>query len=779
MRQFDNRSAKGFFHQLTTRLLGCLSGFSMALAVPVAIAPLTLLTPGMVAPAYAVNCAVFSISANVSTSVTSASFTLNAGRVVQFTFDLLPTESIRIQGFGYDNTFTNSTGITQSYTVNVTVPNTGPTSTDTFSFTNLAAGTINVTGNCTGSSTSNSTAEQISTTGADLSNLIVGIAAQFVNGTTNVHPFLQISQPVNEITVPRSSSFNNPVPVLVSPKICDELEKKLDIAQANHVSAIDAALDAAIDASQALSDPALIPIAEALADAQINFQNNKCVKLPKKGNLGQDETADRLEKIKVLLNKIRAERLKFEALIKIVKDAEQADLQHQRNNNGQKSPEFSDFVYTILAAENINLGADIVALINEFNELAAGLSPDDLPPDLAAFKNAVVFINIEAAHQGKFDEVFKIDDDGAFVPTPDDNIQFIQPPELDESGMAVALGHVLDGLNISQQEINSEVNAILAENNLPSPTSNYAAQPQQISTEPFDMVINKSGHSGLQMNSAYNGDGIKGSYHFGDPSADQPWVIFLNTSGSLASQNRPGSRRPSRVWNIALGFQRRLNPVTVIGMTGAYTRGHVKATATDTRLDVDYVSLAFAGIRQLENNYNAKISATYTHGRNDIRVGTSEGTFNTDAFAAKFDLSKIIELSNQIKLAMGLSAGVKRVKTQSYTNDSGVFIPGTDVTGADASASTTLSKTFVDIGKFASITSSLGLSASFNYRENFDATLANGKKAKQLGLGATLTSGFDFAMDHNINSSIGASYSLFQDNVRSWSLTGKLNIPLN
>ena len=136
------------------KFISALSRIICSLSISWAVllaAPMMTIAPDMVAPVHAIQCVAFFPSITVSTVIQFANFTLNAGRVLSFTFNLLPGQSLAIIFLGVQKTQTNSTSTTNPYTTTFTVPNTGPTASGNFTYAaglNGSQNGIDVTGSC-------------------------------------------------------------------------------------------------------------------------------------------------------------------------------------------------------------------------------------------------------------------------------------------------------------------------------------------------------------------------------------------------------------------------------------------------------------------------------------------------------------------------------------------------------------------------------------------------------------------------------------------------------
>lgn len=308
--------------------------------------------------------------------------------------------------------------------------------------------------------------------------------------------------------------------------------------------------------------------------------------------------------------------------------------------------------------------------------------------------------------------------------------------------------------------------------------SRYAPDTPQTTNKRFDAVLNQGRISGTEINSILEANGFSSKFYTGDLNAPQPWVVFLNTSGTLGGDNRKGADRTTQAWNVALGAQKRVNANTTLGISGNYKRAVAKSKATDSELEADYFSVAFSANRQLSANAALAFSASYTHGLNDISIGNSVGSFAIDAFSANASLSNSTDL-REATLATSLSASLSQISREAYTDSNALFVPGSKNTSASFGANATVSRTYKDIGNFSSITPSLGISGSYNFREKLVANLVNGVEANQLGLGATLNTGFNATFQNGVSANLSSSYGLYQDNVQNWSVTGALIFPLH
>lgn len=268
--------------------------------------------------------------------------------------------------------------------------------------------------------------------------------------------------------------------------------------------------------------------------------------------------------------------------------------------------------------------------------------------------------------------------------------------------------------------------------------------------------------------------GIIGNFALANPKAKRQWVLFLNTNVSGLDDNRTGADRRARIWNVSAGGSIRLNTKTNIGVSGGYRQGEVTSKANASKLTGDYFSATISGDYLLMKTLSLGLAATYIHGDNTLAIGGGTGDFGVDVFKASVSLSGAFKWQ-ELTISPSLSAGISRINRNGYTDNLGVIVPGSEKTHGNVNFGASVSKTFLFVDGFKSITPSLSLGGGYFFRENFDATLTSGTTAKQLGFGANLATGLDLRMDNGIGVNIGGSYGLFQNDIQIWSLNAKLS----
>ncbi|MEM7215236.1 MAG: autotransporter domain-containing protein [Pseudomonadota bacterium] len=802
--------------------------------------PIAALAPGMVSHANAQvsACLTFSLVQNIITTFNSIVYVFNAGDRITFRFNLEPGQSLLIRFLGVSQSQSNSGTAAAPYTISFTVPNTGPTASGSFLFaadTNMGP-PISVNGSCTpASSSTGSTSSDSGGTGDNLFeqlNELNQFGSREPNGNDILDllkppvgaPGVNINQPTGQDNGNQEQIGGNDgqdenssdgLEAAIRKRICDNLKKqKEQLAEQlkqqfetleGSAGKIDPKLGAAVFAFILRGIGESDGEKETFADDFIPVVSRISPDLKDKLNSNSPEIQNLKEELKKI-DDINAQIEEVEKQIaencpeedadngsesansSEASDSPNQDEEDNANAQGNRQDDDSEETTEEALSEKscreklARIEAEENALLAQLKPLEAKLAETEnnlLKAEDALNRSTELVENILARSKhinSTAEAIAKIRRD-AGIPLHNNEIAKYT---LQLAETKKAIDPIKKRLSELASEkapcdefiFNLEAEAIAkAQENL---TSNYAPERRS----PHDRVFRKVLSDGRVYGASFDSGrfGFTGNTFLGDPNAERPWLIFLNTGVSGLFDSGAVTDRESITFNAALGAAVQMDPLTRFSLTATFKTGEARDDALNAELDGETYGVSLSLARQVTENIALNLAAGYRYGDNDLNIAGVTSSFTADIFSASASLSSSF-LFEDYTVSPNLSINASHTERSGYTDSAGTVVPENSFSNVNASLGASISKTFTGSGRIVSYTPTVGVNAGYQFR-NEDFQLINGAVAPSFGFGGSVNSGVSINLENGASFGVNGGYGLFQEG-NTWTASGTLSIPLN
>lgn len=251
--------------------------------------------------------------------------------------------------------------------------------------------------------------------------------------------------------------------------------------------------------------------------------------------------------------------------------------------------------------------------------------------------------------------------------------------------------------------------------------------------------------------------------------------MFASVSYSNVENDANSAGYESKSWQGTVGLDYRVSNAWALGIFTAFTSNTSKTETINSNSDsFSYLIGPFVRFNPTPNiTLSGSVSAGSTD--TDLNVAGATSSFDSNQQLVTFG----IRGNWSFAPAGGISYSVTR--SDGFTDSNGnVNDSSTNRSGAiNAGPTISYLHTLLDTGPLASITPSLGINGTYNYKHSGDVTFNNGVILTSDDLSASLTPSATVRFTNGTSASLGYTRSGIFSDVDGWSVTGGASAPVN
>jgi outer membrane autotransporter protein len=259
-----------------------------------------------------------------------------------------------------------------------------------------------------------------------------------------------------------------------------------------------------------------------------------------------------------------------------------------------------------------------------------------------------------------------------------------------------------------------------------------------------------------------------------------PISVWVNGSWSRAKDNQTGADRSSDSWSFSSGINYQFLRQLSIGIIGNARGGDVESTALNASLDHSSYGVSVYATGQILPGIKATGTVSYENGDNDISVGTTTGSFDTNLFAVSGSLSGAMQ-RGALTISPQLVVSYQTVDRDAYIDSVGTAVSGSTLDFGSVSSGINFAYLFTlaDTAALRAIKPFVGVQGSWEFTGEGNFATAGGVViVDDNQSSANFSGGVTILLNDGANVTLQGSYFGAGADVHGYTFSGSGSLPL-